>query len=150
VLSHELNHGYKFLPTPVETFNGAPVHNLAHLAAMVDESLGAANGGAAGGSTAAAAADGTAAGGTDEPQQQQYLNFGLEGGRFITLNREQVRECVSVCWCSNQTRKHSQSLCWLHWCGDEHANTHTQLLPPLLQQTLEASPHILRVNINSG
>lgn len=62
VLSHEINHGYKYSVLPIETFNGAPTHNLAHLAAMVDEC-------------------------TDP-----YLNFGLEGGRFITLNRQEVLE----------------------------------------------------------
>eukprot|EP00878_Enallax_costatus_P010858 GHUV01011338.1.p1 GENE.GHUV01011338.1~~GHUV01011338.1.p1 ORF type:complete len:433 (+),score=89.77 GHUV01011338.1:1260-2558(+) len=62
VLSHEINHGYKYSVLPIETFNGSPVHNLAHLAAMVD-----------------ACAD-------------PYLNFGLEGGRFITLNRQEVLE----------------------------------------------------------
>lgn len=45
---------------PVETFNSAPVQNLAHLAHLVDSS--------------------------DDP----YLNFGLDGGRFITLDRQQV------------------------------------------------------------
>lgn len=62
VLSHEINHGYKYSVLPVETFNGAAVHNMAHLAAMVD--------------------------GCDQP----YLNFGLEGGRFVTLDRQQVIE----------------------------------------------------------
>ncbi|WIA37202.1 hypothetical protein OEZ86_014154 [Tetradesmus obliquus] len=62
VLSHEINHGYKYSVLPVETFNGAVVHNMAHLAAMVD--------------------------GCDQP----YLNFGLEGGRFVTLDRQQVIE----------------------------------------------------------
>jgi hypothetical protein len=61
VLSHEINHGYKYSVLPVETFNGATVHNMAHLAAMVDAC------------------------------EQPYLNFGLEGGRFITLDRQQVR-----------------------------------------------------------
>lgn len=62
VLSHEINHGYKYGVVPIETFNGTPVHNLAHLASMVDAC-------------------------TDP-----YLNFGLEGGRFVTLNRQEVLE----------------------------------------------------------
>jgi hypothetical protein len=59
-LSHEINHGYKLAMLPVETFNSTPVQNLAHLAHLVDTS--------------------------DDP----YLNFGLDGGRFITLDRQQV------------------------------------------------------------
>lgn len=51
VLSHEINQGYKYSVLPLETFNGTPVHNLAHLAAMVDAC------------------------------STPYLNFGLEGGR---------------------------------------------------------------------
>lgn len=61
MLSHEINHGYKYSVLPIETFNSIPVQNLAHLAAMVDD--------------------------CSDP----YLNFGLEGGRFITLDRQQVR-----------------------------------------------------------
>jgi hypothetical protein len=67
VLSHEINHGYKYSVLPVETFNGASVHNMAHLAAMVDTC------------------------------EQPYLNFGLEGGRFITLDRQQVGHKQTVC-----------------------------------------------------
>lgn len=61
ILSHEINHGYKLGMLPMETFNNTPVQNLAHLAHLVDSS--------------------------DDP----YLNFGLDGGRFITLDRQQVR-----------------------------------------------------------
>lgn len=61
ILSHEINHGYKLGMLPLETFNSTPVQNLAHLAHLVDSS--------------------------DDP----YLNFGLDGGRFITLDRQQVR-----------------------------------------------------------
>lgn len=60
ILSHEINHGYKLAMLPVETFNGTSLHNLAHLAHLVDTS--------------------------DDP----YLNFGLDGGRFITLDRQQA------------------------------------------------------------
>jgi hypothetical protein len=60
ILSHEINHGYKLGMLPLETFNATPVQNLAHLAHLVDSS--------------------------DDP----YLNFGLDGGRFITLDRQQV------------------------------------------------------------
>lgn len=67
ILSHEINHGYKLAMLPVETFNTTPVQNLAHLAHLVDSS--------------------------DDP----YLNFGLDGGRFITLDRQQV--CLEAgCW----------------------------------------------------
>lgn len=62
ILSHEINHGYKLAMLPVETFNRTSLHNLAHLAHLVDTS--------------------------DDP----YLNFGLDGGRFITLDRQQVLE----------------------------------------------------------
>jgi len=60
VLSHEINHGYKYSVIPLETFNGTKVHNLVHLAALVDKA------------------------------DDRYLNFGLEGGRFITLEKDQV------------------------------------------------------------
>ncbi|KAI8469348.1 MAG: DegP-type protease [Monoraphidium minutum] len=61
VLSHEINHGYKLGMVPVETFNGAPISNLGDLAAAVDG-----NG-------------------------ELFLNFGLEGGRWVTLDAAQVK-----------------------------------------------------------
>lgn len=67
ILSHEINHGYKLGMLPVETFNGTTLHNLAHLAHLVDS--------------------------TDDP----YLNFGLDGGRFITLDRQQVQKDTDNC-----------------------------------------------------
>jgi hypothetical protein len=77
ILSHEINHGYKLAMLPVDTFNTTPVQNLAHLAHLVDSS--------------------------DDP----YLNFGLDGGRFITLDRQQVGGFVwaglCVWWCGGVT-----------------------------------------------
>ncbi|MEW5310963.1 MAG: hypothetical protein WDW38_002714 [Sanguina aurantia] len=60
VLAHELNHGYKYSVTPALTFNGTPLRNLRHLADLVD------------GCT------------------EQFLNFGLDGGRLITLERAEA------------------------------------------------------------
>jgi hypothetical protein len=62
-LSHEINHGYKLAMLPVETFNSTPVQNLAHLAHLVDTS-----------------------------DDSSYINIGLDGGRFITLDRQQVSQ----------------------------------------------------------
>lgn len=63
VLAHEINHGYKEMVVPCLSFNREPVKNLQSLASMVDKCI------------------------TDDCK---YLNFGLEGGRVITLDREQV------------------------------------------------------------
>ena len=65
VLAHELNHGYKQMVVPCETFNGVSITNLKALAAMVDKCF---------------------------EEKGRYLNFGLEGGRVITLDREQVEQ----------------------------------------------------------
>lgn len=65
VLAHEINHGYKQMMAPIETFNGEPVVNLKSLAAMVDKSF---------------------------EDKSRYLIFGLEGGRVIILDREQVQQ----------------------------------------------------------
>jgi len=62
VLSHEINHGFKLGMIPVESFNGRPINNLSELAAAVD--------------------------GSAEP----FLNFQLEGGRWVTLDAAQVGE----------------------------------------------------------
>lgn len=62
VLAHEINHGYRYAVVPCETFNGQAIRNLRHLADMVD-----------------ACGD-------------QYLNFGLEGGRLISLDREEATQ----------------------------------------------------------
>lgn len=60
MLAHELNHGYKYSVTPALTFNGTTLRNLRHLADLVD------------GCT------------------EQFLNFGLDGGRLITLERAEA------------------------------------------------------------
>lgn len=60
VLAAELNHGYRYSVVPCETFNGTRLHSLRHLAALAD------------GCT------------------ETHLNFGLEGGRLITLARAEV------------------------------------------------------------
>jgi hypothetical protein len=65
VLAHEINHGYKQMVVPCHTFNGEAVMNLKALAAMVDKCI---------------------------EDKCRYLNFGLEGGRVITLDREQVEQ----------------------------------------------------------
>ncbi|GFR42650.1 hypothetical protein Agub_g3587 [Astrephomene gubernaculifera] len=61
VLAHEINHGYRYSVTPCESFNGRRLHSLRHLAHLVDT--------------------------CDQP----FLNFGLEGGRLITLQTAEVR-----------------------------------------------------------
>ncbi|KAG2425827.1 hypothetical protein HXX76_013452 [Chlamydomonas incerta] len=61
VLAHEINHGYRYSVVPCESFNGTRLHSLRHLAHLVD--------------------------GCDQP----FLNFGLEGGRLITLATADVR-----------------------------------------------------------
>eukprot|EP00200_Dunaliella_tertiolecta_P008793 CAMPEP_0202381808 /NCGR_PEP_ID=MMETSP1127-20130417/38897_1 /ASSEMBLY_ACC=CAM_ASM_000462 /TAXON_ID=3047 /ORGANISM="Dunaliella tertiolecta, Strain CCMP1320" /LENGTH=681 /DNA_ID=CAMNT_0048980879 /DNA_START=32 /DNA_END=2077 /DNA_ORIENTATION=+ len=60
VLAHEINSGYKYSVVPVESFNGVKLHNLRHLAALCDSCL--------------------------EP----FLNFGLEGGRVVTLDTSEA------------------------------------------------------------
>lgn len=60
VLAHEINHGYKYSVTPALTFNGTELRNLRHLTDLVDSC-------------------------TD-----QFLNFGLDGGRLITLERAEA------------------------------------------------------------
>ena len=57
MLTHEINHGYKYSVVPCETFNGTKFANLRQLTELVDSC------------------------------SQRYLNFGLEGGRLITLDR---------------------------------------------------------------
>jgi hypothetical protein len=100
ILSHEINHGYKLGMLPLETFNSTPVQNLAHLAHLVDNS--------------------------DDP----YLNFGLDGGRFITLDKQQVRGLWNAteaygCGCRllyNSARSISQPMTtgdWT-WAGSSH------------------------------
>eukprot|EP00386_Alphamonas_edax_P006293 GDKI01020425.1.p1 GENE.GDKI01020425.1~~GDKI01020425.1.p1 ORF type:complete len:548 (+),score=159.47 GDKI01020425.1:159-1802(+) len=61
VLAHEINHGYKYGCVPCEAFNRVTIRNLRHLAWLVDNC-------------------------TDD-----YLNFHLEGGKLITLER---KECL--------------------------------------------------------
>mmetsp|Transcript_37567 Transcript_37567/g.83659 ORF Transcript_37567/g.83659 Transcript_37567/m.83659 type:complete len:631 (-) Transcript_37567:577-2469(-) len=60
ILAHEINRGYKYSVVPCETFNGKPLSNLRHLARLVDSC------------------------------PDRYLNFGLEGGRLITLDKEEA------------------------------------------------------------
>lgn len=60
VLSDEVNHGYKFTIVPVKTFNGQPVKNLESLAYAVDSC------------------------------RHEYLKFGLERGRLVTLDRQEA------------------------------------------------------------
>ncbi|GLC34013.1 hypothetical protein PLESTB_000828600 [Pleodorina starrii] len=61
VLAHEINHGYRYSVVPCESFNGRRLHSLRHLAHLVDTC------------------------------EQPFLNFGLEGGRLITLRTAEVR-----------------------------------------------------------
>lgn len=62
VLAHEINHGYRYAVVPCESFNGQAVQNLRHLADMIDAC------------------------------EEQYLNFGLEGGRLISLDRQEATQ----------------------------------------------------------
>ena len=64
VLAHEVNHGYKQMVVPCQTFNGEPIINLQYLAQKVDQCMA---------------------------EECKYLNFGLEGGKVITLDKEQVQ-----------------------------------------------------------
>ncbi|KXZ51680.1 hypothetical protein GPECTOR_11g131 [Gonium pectorale] len=61
VLAHEINHGYRYSVVPCESINGRRLHSLRHLTHLVDT--------------------------CDQP----FLNFGLEGGRLITLATSEVR-----------------------------------------------------------
>ncbi|GIL46280.1 hypothetical protein Vafri_3303, partial [Volvox africanus] len=61
VLAHEINHGYRYSVVPCESFNGQRLHSLRHLVELVDK--------------------------CDQP----FLNFGLEGGRLITMRTAEVR-----------------------------------------------------------
>jgi len=60
VLAHEINHGYKYSVTVCESFNGVKLTNLKHLTQLVDSC------------------------------PSDFLNFGLEGGRLITLSRDEA------------------------------------------------------------
>ncbi|EFJ52700.1 trypsin family [Volvox carteri f. nagariensis] len=62
VLAHEINHGYRYSVVPCESFGGRRLHSLRHLVHLVDV--------------------------CDQP----FMNFGLEGGRLITLRTAEVRE----------------------------------------------------------
>jgi len=62
VLAHEINQGYRVNVVPCEAFNGVELHNLRHLAALVDACTA------------------------------PFLNFGLEGGRLVTLERSAAAE----------------------------------------------------------
>ncbi|GAX78449.1 hypothetical protein CEUSTIGMA_g5889.t1 [Chlamydomonas eustigma] len=67
VLTHEINHGYRYSVVPCETFNGVKFPNLRKLAELVDSCT------------------------------SQYLNFGIEGGRLITLDRiEAVSHAANI------------------------------------------------------